>query len=189
MREEMGQQQGVGDVYSRWTNTCHFDKPDLSWMTCQRIDPAGLTAWKHQATVTWNMRLGSCAMHIVVAYSARGDEALWRNSRFISCKRGKNNNKNRLGYNGVDGSILQSGDDAFKAGNLQSEAISVSPLHFRRYTSPQVIAVCSSQNAINSKEEQTLLKCERGGSGTCNKWPRCTHISWPATNLAHNVTH
>lgn len=43
-----------------------------------------------------------------------------------AAKTDNDNNKNQLGYNGVDGSILQSGDDVFKARNLQSEAASVS---------------------------------------------------------------
>lgn len=56
---------------------------------------------------------------------------------------------------GVDG-------DVFKARNWTVEPL-VSPLQLLRCTGLQVITVCSSQKAINRKEEQTLITCERMG--------------------------
>lgn len=45
----------------------------------------------------------------------------------------------------------------------------MSPHQLLRYTGLQVSIVCSSQKAINKKEEKTLVTCDRGGCGDGNK--------------------
>lgn len=163
----MEQERGMGDVYSKWTNTCQFDKPDLSRMTCQHIDLPWLTAWKANPA-TWNTRpvCNSDAnsmwerwqgplkkqLHQCQKKSISWDIMVW-NVCYLCSKTGRHRGRSQL-------RLLPSSADrqVFK-----------------------FITVCSSQNAIN-KEAETLLTCDRDGCGACNKWPIRRHIYWPATN-------